>query len=263
MTNTKSMNALGLGAFDASGATDWFTLTLKVPADTKSVEYDIGVSNVADSLLDSSIVVEQVGDLQCDKCGDCASCSSDPMCQDSCKSLPAKSCGFYRACAEGQLGCGPAGYPLNYGEKNCLKFTNNLPWFSAAGQSFVFGTMHCLQTSMVPVLAPCTANCASFQAAAFASHPGCYVQNGFCGLQCPDVLAVLMTVGTDLFTLASAKQVAQTAGLCLTKIIETLSGCTGDVVFEAVPALASASLATKIALKVALKFFKIGGGFGS
>ena len=60
------MNALGLGAFDASGATDWFTLTLEVPGDTKSVEYNIGVSNIADNLFDSEVIADKVGDLQCD-----------------------------------------------------------------------------------------------------------------------------------------------------------------------------------------------------
>ena len=260
------MNALGLGAFDESGATDWFTLSLQVPANTKSVEYDIGVSNVADNLLDSSIVVDKVGDLQCDQCGDCSTCPSDPMCQSRCTDPPIKSCDFYRTCAEGQLGCGASGYPLAYGEKNCNKFVNNLNYFSSAGQNWIFGTMHCLQMAMVPVLKPCTATCSSFQTAAFNSHPGCYVDNGFCGLQCPDILAVLMTVGTDLFSLQSLKQAAQTAGLCLEHLIQTLSGCTGDIVIEGVEGvtLPGASLATKIALKVALALLQsAAGNFGS
>ncbi|KAL0942061.1 uncharacterized protein CTRU02_204824 [Colletotrichum truncatum] len=36
VTVTNSMNALGLGAFDSSGATDWFTLSLPVPSNTDS-----------------------------------------------------------------------------------------------------------------------------------------------------------------------------------------------------------------------------------
>ena len=251
------MNALGLGAFDADGATDWFTLTLKVPADTKSVEYDIGVSNVADNLLDSSIVVDKVGDLQCDKCGDCESCPSDPMCQSTCLDPLYKSCNFYRNCAEGQLGCGNGGYPLAYGEKNCNRFVNNLNYFTANGQDWIFNTMHCLQTAMVPVLKPCTATCSSFETAAFNSHPGCYVDNGFCGLQCPDVLAVMMTVNTDLVSLQSLKQVVQTSGLCIQNLIQTLTGCGGDVVFGAAAGeLLGAKLATKIAISVTITLLK-------
>lgn len=254
---TNSMNALGLGAFDGNGATDWFTLRLSVPANTKSVAYDIGVSNVADSLYDSSVVVDKVGDLQCDKCGDCASCPSDPMCQASCINPPLKSCDFYRNCAEGQLACGAGGYPLAFGEKNCNRFTNNLNYFSAAGQDWIFGTMHCLQTAMVPVLQPCTATCSSFQAAAFDSHPRCYVDNGFCGLQCPDILAVLITVNTDLVSFQSLRQVAQTAGLCIDNLLQTLSGCSGDVVFGAAAGgLAGGGLAKKIALTVAITLLK-------
>ncbi|KAL9039043.1 MAG: hypothetical protein Q9214_005036, partial [Letrouitia sp. 1 TL-2023] len=230
VTVSNSMNALGLGAFDAGGATDWFTLSLEVPANTKSVDYNVGVSNVADNLYDSSVVVAKVGDLQCDQCGDCSSCPTDPMCQPSCKSPRPMSCDFYRNCAEGQLGCGPGGYPLAYGEKNCNKFVKNLKYFSAAGREWIFGTMLCLQTAMVPVLEPCTATCSSFENAAFDSHPGCYVKSGFCGLQCPDVLATMMTVSTDLISLKSLKQVAQTSGLCIEKLIQTLTGCTGDVI---------------------------------
>jgi hypothetical protein len=247
------MNALGLGAFDASGATDWFTLTLTVPANTKSVSYDIGVSNVADNLLQSSVIVSKVGDLQCDQCGDCSSCPSDPMCQPSCKAPAAKSCDFYRNCAEGQLGCGPSGYPLAYGEKNCNKFTNNLNYFSTDGQAWIFGTMHCLQTAMVPVLEPCKATCASFRSAAFDSHPKCYVDNGVCGLDCPDVLAIIMTVGGDLLTLESLKQVVQTSVGCVENILQTLSGCGGDILFGGLGGGVTGIAAT-IAVKVAIKW---------
>ncbi|KAH0565383.1 hypothetical protein GP486_001217 [Trichoglossum hirsutum] len=255
VTVTNSMNALGLGAFDASGATDWFTLTLGVPANTKSVEYNIGVSNVADNLLDSSVIVDKVGDLQCEQCGDCTSCPSDPMCQPSCTNPPPKSCSFYRNCAEGQLGCGATGYPLGYGEKNCNKFEKNLGFFSPQGQAWIFGTMHCLQVAMVPMLQPCTATCDSFRSAAFASHAGCYVSNGVCGLGCADIMWLFMTVGGDLVTKESLSQVLETAEGCLNNLIQTLSGCTGELLAAAIvgtSALASKAMST--AIKVVLKY---------
>lgn len=227
------MNALGLGAFDSSGATDWFTLSLQVPANPKSVQYDIGVSNVADNLLDSVIVVGKVGDDGCnDNCGkDCDACPSDPMCQDDCRNPPMKSCSFYRTCAESQLHCGNEGYPLAYGEKNCNRFVKNLAYFSPQGQDWIFKTMHCLQTAMVPVLQTCQSTCASFQAAAFASHPSCYVNSGFCALECPDIVAVFMTVNTDLVSLASLKQIVATGGLCIKNLLQTLGGCGGELIF--------------------------------
>jgi len=252
------MNALGLGAFDASGATDWFTLTLSVPANTKTVSYDIGVSNVADNLLQSSVVVEQVGDLQCDQCGDCTSCPSDPMCQPSCTNPPLMSCDFYKNCAEAQLGCGAAGYPLFYGDKNCNKFGNNLNMFSPAGKDFIWSTMHCLQVTMVPVLKPCTATCDSFRNAAFDSHPGCYVSGGFCGLQCPDVIAVVAIIWDDLFTKESFKQMAQTSVLCIENIVQTLTGCSGDIAFGAT-GIGVGGVAAKILLSVTIKWFLLFG----
>ncbi|KAJ9656217.1 hypothetical protein H2201_008608 [Coniosporium apollinis] len=226
---TNSMNALGLGAFDYnSGSTAEFTLTLSVPANTKSVSYDVGVANVGDSAYDSSVIVTKVGDLQCDKCGDCSTCPADPMCQSTCINPPLKSCNFYRDCAEGQLGCGAGGYPLQFGERKCHDFMNNLAHFSAEGQQWVFDTMHCLQLELVPLLKPCTATCGSMSKAAFDSHPKCYVQAGVCGLGCVDAFWILMTVGSDVWMKESVDQVGGTMYGCIQNIIETLSGCTGE-----------------------------------
>ncbi|KAF2478358.1 uncharacterized protein BDR25DRAFT_251125 [Lindgomyces ingoldianus] len=255
VTITNSMNALGLGAFDASGATDIFTLSLQVPTNTKSVSYDIGVSNVADNLYDSSLVVEKVGDADCDKCGDCESCPTDPMCQPSCKNPPPKSCDFYTTCAEAQLGCGAEGYPVRYGRKNCLAFDRNRAFFTPAGQSFIWGTMSCLQRALVPALETCKESCDSLAAKAFASHAGCYVDNGFCGLGCGDILAVLITVNTDLVSKESGSQVLDTMGLCIGKALETLTGCTGEVAFGAVMGLtAEVSVPLAIAVTVATRY---------
>lgn len=243
------MNALGLGAFDSSGATDWFTQTLSVPGTTKDVSYDVGVSNVVDNLYDSSVIVDKVGDLQCENCGNCATCPADPMCQPTCTNPPPQTCGFYRNCAEGQLGCGDGGYPLHYGERNCNRFTNNLGLFSAQGKAWIFATMHCLQVAMVPVLQPCTATCDSFQSAAFASHASCYVNSGFCSLGCMDLLAIFLTVGDDLVTSESISQIKQTIGLC-SSTITTLSGCTGDLLAAGIGL--SGLKAIKIILKLLL-----------
>lgn len=221
------MNALGLGAFDASGATSVFTLTLDVPANTKSIAYDIGVANVADNLYDSSLVVEKVGEDKCDKCDSCEACPSRPACQPNCKSPPPQSCGFYADCAEAELKCGPGGYPIRYGQKNCLAFSKNLAYFTPQGQNFIWGTMSCLQQFLSPLLQSCDETCDSISAKAFASHPKCYTDNGFCSLGCGDIIALLMTVNKDL--LESGQQIIDTAGICLSQAVETLKGCAGEI----------------------------------
>jgi hypothetical protein len=55
-----SMNGLGLGAFDGGGATQWYEEELRVSEEGDTVQVDLTVANVADDLLDSSIVVDLV-----------------------------------------------------------------------------------------------------------------------------------------------------------------------------------------------------------
>ena len=245
-TMTNSMNALGLGAFDSSGATDWMQLTLSVPSNCKSVQFDIGVSNVADSALDSQVIVDKAGDLTCDQCGDCSACPGDPMCSDSCQTPQQGSCAFYRDCVEKSVPCaGDANsYALNYGEKNCDAYKNNLNHFSAKGQSFVLGTMMCLQAALRPVV-NCGSSCPSIKTTAFNSHPGCYLQNGFCGLPCEDYAAVLWTIGGELVKPVAWSQIVATVEGCLANIKQTfapgtcsLNAVESAIVFVAITGLA-------------------------
>jgi hypothetical protein len=55
-----SMNGLGLGAFDGSGATAWREVSLPVNANGDTVQVDLAVANVADGLYDSQLVVDAV-----------------------------------------------------------------------------------------------------------------------------------------------------------------------------------------------------------
>jgi hypothetical protein len=218
---TNSMNALGLGAFDADGATDWFTFSISVPPNTQSVDYDVGVSNVADALLQSQVIVDKVGDSTCDQCGDCATCPGDPVCQATCQSPPPQTCNFYQQCAEATAQCGAGGYPLLYGEKNCLRFQTNIAKFSAQGQAWIYSTMHCLQLALIPVLETCP-DCGTVKTAGFQSHPTCYVSSGFCTLPCWDYVQVFATVGWDV--VKSLGQVGSTGYQCLANARATLSG---------------------------------------
>jgi len=56
----QSMNALGLGAFDANGATGWREAALAVDPDGDTVEVTVSVSNVGDGIFDSHMLVDAV-----------------------------------------------------------------------------------------------------------------------------------------------------------------------------------------------------------
>lgn len=220
-TDSQSMNGLGLGAFDSSGGTGWLTLQMGVHPKTEWVQFDVGVSNVADSLYDSSVVVAKLGDLTCDTCGSCETCPGNPICQPTCQSPPPKSCDFYTRCAEEALECGAGGYPIRYGAKNCHRFQANLKDFSAQGQNWIWGTMTCLQKALIGPVGQCGATCKSVEDAAFKSHPQCYVDNGVCNLPLNDMVQLIITVNTDLF-----------AGPALDQVLATAKGCASHYIAE-------------------------------
>jgi hypothetical protein len=49
------------------------TLELAVEG-TNAVQFDLGVSNVADALYQSEALVDKIGNLTCDKCGYRSTC---------------------------------------------------------------------------------------------------------------------------------------------------------------------------------------------
>ncbi|KAK4441949.1 hypothetical protein QBC34DRAFT_314123 [Podospora aff. communis PSN243] len=254
---SQSMNALGLGSFDSIGATNWFTLTLDTDDQTEWVNFDVGVSNVADNRYQSQVIVSKVGDLTCEECGSCETCPGDPMCQPTCQEPPQRSCAFYTDCAEARLRCGNSGYPVAYGRKNCLAFQSDLSKFTAAGQDFIWGTMYCLQTALRDAI-NCDSTCSQAGDAAFDSHPGCYINNGFCDLPPQDWWQLVKTVGTDLLSAKALKQVVQTGAACGGHIIgkiddaitEYLEQAANDVLGSAV------HLARAAAMRVLKQYFQ-------
>lgn len=59
-SEANSMNGLGLGAFDAGGATAFREVTLPTSEQGDTVQVEIAVANVADGLFDSQVVVDLV-----------------------------------------------------------------------------------------------------------------------------------------------------------------------------------------------------------
>lgn len=62
--NSNSMNALGLGAFDAAGATGWYEVSLPVDVAGDTLQVDVVVSNVADGAYDSQVIIDFVAEEQ-------------------------------------------------------------------------------------------------------------------------------------------------------------------------------------------------------
>lgn len=60
VTESNTMNALGLPAFDSGGSTSWRRLSLKTDKEGDSVQFDLTVANVADGMLDSQLVVDLI-----------------------------------------------------------------------------------------------------------------------------------------------------------------------------------------------------------
>lgn len=59
-SESNAMNGLGLGAFNAQGATDWREETLSVNEGGDTIQVDVTVGNVADGAYDSSVVIAAV-----------------------------------------------------------------------------------------------------------------------------------------------------------------------------------------------------------
>jgi hypothetical protein len=62
ISESASMNSLGLGAFDANGATSWRETSLPVSELGDIMHVDVSVANVADDLFDSYVVIDAVAE---------------------------------------------------------------------------------------------------------------------------------------------------------------------------------------------------------
>jgi hypothetical protein len=142
--------------------------------------------------------------------------------QDTCSAPPFDNCDFYTTCLEPAYQCGPDGYPIGYGDHFCRAFSDNRGDLSAEGQTWMINTMHCLQTSLIPdVGAAGTETCDQLRTHAFATHAGCYVDNGLCDLGFGDWFAIvgIVGIGTLVESLDAAKASGQAALGCFEEFI--------------------------------------------
>ena len=101
------------------------------------------------------------------------------------------SCLFYDS-LEVKFQCGKKGYPINYGKRFCLKFSNKRNRLSDEGKEWLDSTRHCLQQSLYD-LDP-NLSCKALRKKAFDSHIPCYLDNGYCGLDKKDRKLVIKTI---------------------------------------------------------------------
>ncbi|CAI5439245.1 unnamed protein product [Caenorhabditis angaria] len=119
---------------------------------------------------------------------------------------------------EDQFHCGQLGYPLHYGYKNCMAFTNstNRDRFDETGKAWIDCTAPCLVDAMKNI-SKTSSTCSEIQNKAFASHVDCYMSCGFCAMCRANKIALAQTFDlTDFLNLNSIWQVLQISAKCNT-----------------------------------------------
>lgn len=112
-------------------------------------------------------------------------------------------------------GCGASGYPRGYGARYAQRFYRETrPRMTARGQAWIDDVLICLQLELRERIDVQT-SCSDLRRIAFDSHPGCYIEAGFCTLHPWDVLNVVWTVdATDWLSADAARQLVHTALGC-------------------------------------------------
>jgi hypothetical protein len=64
VSNTNSMNGLGLGAFNGGGETNWYEVTLPVDRAGDTIQAEAAVANVADGAFNSQVVIDFVEEIR-------------------------------------------------------------------------------------------------------------------------------------------------------------------------------------------------------
>nr|CAI2311584.1 unnamed protein product [Caenorhabditis sp. 36 PRJEB53466] len=110
---------------------------------------------------------------------------------------------------EQKFKCGPRGYPLNYGLRNCLVFTNESiqKQFTPAGRQFVDCSTRCLVSAILNI-SQFSTSCAQIQKEAFESHVDCYLNCNFCEVCKTEKIALMKSYDwTDFLSFSAAQQV--------------------------------------------------------
>lgn len=108
--------------------------------------------------------------------------------------------------------CGEDGYYQGFGYEYCNRFLQvTEPRLSAAGQAWSARVRPCLMQAL-EADASDALSCRDLQQLAFDSHPGCYIEAGFCSLPITDWILILNTVDREDIDL---RQILSTGIGCL------------------------------------------------
>lgn len=106
------------------------------------------------------------------------------------------SCDYYlcKEAAQGDAPCGEDGYYLGYGFKYCERISLVArPRLSEEGKLWLDDARRCLMEEVERQLED-ENSCSVVKQIALESHPGCYMDAGFCSLPWGDMWSVFMTV---------------------------------------------------------------------
>ena len=128
------------------------------------------------------------------------------------------TCDFY-LCQEKKNPCGLDGYNLSFGYKYCSgsKFKLLGQMRTDLGRQWVTSVFQCLQKASAEATAKTLGqqSCQDIQATSYQSHPGCYVESGFCELKLSEKVKIFNLVKSDIFSslgLTQAHEVLQQCG---------------------------------------------------
>ncbi|ULU11386.1 hypothetical protein L3Y34_015088 [Caenorhabditis briggsae] len=110
---------------------------------------------------------------------------------------------------ERKFHCGPHGYLLHYGLRNCLVFNNQsiLDQFTPKGREFVGCSTGCLVKAILNI-SEFSTSCLQIQEEAFKSHVDCYLNCNFCDVCKTEKLAFLKSYDwSDFLSFAALQQV--------------------------------------------------------
>lgn len=120
------------------------------------------------------------------------------------------TCDFY-LCQEEKIPCGLEGYNLSYGYKYCsgskFKLLGQMP--TQQGKTWVTEVFKCLQSKSFQDSGTTQNNdrqCKVISSNAYASHPDCYVQAGFCDLSTTEKKLILKLIKSEIFSFAAIVQ---------------------------------------------------------
>lgn len=108
------------------------------------------------------------------------------------------SCAYYDCVARerGEQSCGYDGYLESFAGPYCRRFSLlSLPRLSEEGQRWIEDVRSCLQEAVADAVSQGPSlSCSALKQEGFDSHPGCYVETGFCSLPFADKWQVFTTV---------------------------------------------------------------------